>query len=102
MSSEDKEPGVVINTRSISFYLSLLTLATIIYTGVSTINAYGYSLEKIQTDQTELSLAVSELRQSVSEFSKNITNFTIVLNRLEDRSEQFSDRLEDLETSRKR
>lgn len=102
MADSEREPGITFNGRTIPVYLGLIGLATAIYTGVTTLNAYGFQVEKLQTEQNTLGVAVTELKASVLGLNESITNLTIVLNRVEDRYKTLEDRIDKLDSRNKR
>lgn len=93
----NQEPSLNFNNRTIPVYLGILALATALYSGVSAVNAYAFQVDKVQTEQSQISEAVTELKMSVSGLDKSITSLTIVLNRLEDRYDVIQNRVDAIE-----
>ncbi|QIG70641.1 hypothetical protein EVB91_085 [Rhizobium phage RHph_I1_18] len=98
----EKEPVISLNNKTVAFYLGLLALGTTLWGGVSTINAYGYQVEKLQNDQESLKAVTNELKTTIEGLNTSITNLTIILNRVEDRNAAVEDRLDKIESRQPR
>jgi cell division protein FtsB len=85
MTTEDVQ-GFVINQKTLSFLLALLTLISIVIGGVTVFNNYTFRIDQLEKQNTQLLAEVTNLNKKIDLLSEKIINLTISLNRVEDRS----------------
>jgi outer membrane murein-binding lipoprotein Lpp len=88
MAMSQQDPNVTINQRSLSFVLGLVTLLGIMYSGVSTVNGYSARINSLETRNVELVSQVNTLTKKIDDLNVKITELTIALNRVDDRTKK--------------
>ncbi len=86
--AEGEDRGFYLNNRTISFILGLVSMITIIVSGVTVFNGYIYRIDQLEKRNVELLSEVNLLTSKIDELNGKIGDLTISLNRLEERSKR--------------
>jgi len=78
--------GIVLNQRTISFIIGLITLFSLLFVGVSAWNDYTYRIDSLEQRNISLLNEITALNQRLVQLSDSIVELTITLNRVDDRT----------------
>lgn len=77
------EQGFVLNGKSLSVGLTILTILVIIYGGLTTMNNYYFKVDNLETQYKEFSTQVSNLNGKIEILNGRMTDLTVAIARLE-------------------
>lgn len=83
MSEEDKSPGIRVDARSISFVLAIITLVSLLFGAISTVNGYMYRVDTLEKRNVELTTQLQTLAETIQELSGTIVELRISITKLE-------------------
>lgn len=79
-------PSLVITSKTIPTLIGIITLGTLVFTGISIVNSYAYRLDRLEADKIELSSSIDKLADQISTLNDKIVDLTISLNRVQDKT----------------
>lgn len=76
----DLTGGFVINPKTVSFIIALVTLCGLLIGSITWINSYMFRVEVLETQQTEFKTTIGKLTDQIDKLNDKIVNLTIAIN----------------------
>lgn len=88
MTEEGPKPtGFLVTPKVISTLVGIVTLLGVTFGASSVVNGYAFRLDKLESDNVELSSSIGQLTNKIDELNIKIVELTFALNNVKDRAE---------------